>query len=144
MRLITFTRQKVGRLVGLGVRERLLGLAFIAMLLFGLWLLVRPEPFTTTVTEEHVLDYGTWTIIKSPSPYSVFFRKSSASTTLFLSTDGSNDSIRRLVDEAEAKLLAVASDNHDVVSIEFSNVILVCDYKSNCESTKKRVMNSAL
>jgi hypothetical protein len=151
----------------LGVRDRLMGLAFIAALLLGLWLFVRPEPFTITVTEEHVLDSGQWTVSSALADYTVFVRninlpapstasttlslnadgkfvrKLNPTTTLFLSTYGNNESMRSLAEAKETELLAISDDPQEVRTVEFSNVIVVCRTESSCESIKKNIINSA-
>jgi hypothetical protein len=145
-----------------GTRDRIIGVTVIAALLVGLRLFIRPEPFTTTVTEEHVLDSEQWSVSSALVDYTVFdqkskpssrmvldangkfYRKYDPTTTLFLSADGNNESMRSLAEEKETELLEIAEDINNVGSIEFSNVIVVCVYKTNCETYKKIIINSAM
>ena len=126
-----------------GWRDKLLGIAFVAALLFGLWwMLLKPVSYSVMVDD--VYESFDWTDRSTSATHTEFsgFRNGNP-VTVFISTYSNIEVIRGLAPQAQLRILLDYPEYPEPKRKQFANAIVVCAESRDCSTVANNIEAAA-
>lgn len=126
--------------------DRVLGVAVIIALMFGLWWLVFHDPNSYVLTEGQIKKVLRPNAVERASGYTVFSRGDN--TVMILRSGASDDEISGAISrieqrmEVETEKIAQEFPLESIrgAQFEFHNLIIFCAFAQNCNSYERRFL----
>jgi hypothetical protein len=123
-------------------RDKLLAIAFGALLIFGLWwMLFRPEPYTVSSLDFDGVFYFTGSVTED-THQEFYGRFGNSEVVVIVGLGGKYEATTNRANVLLAQML-LSDESPEPTSKRFSNAVVVCEFSEDCKNIVREVSANA-